>query len=326
MSNPVNQEFETFLGLNAVIADPMMRGLMEHVRRVAQTDACVLITGESGSGKEMIARAVHHYSLRAHQPWVDINCGALPEHLIENELFGHDAGAFTGAERDKPGLFELAHNGSLFLDEIGEIDSRMQVKLLRVLDRIPYYRIGGRNKVSVDVRVMAATNCDLRDLVRQNQFRKDLYHRLNMVKIHVPPLRERPEDLRALAHYFLEKVAPSIEMSPEAISRLCAHNWPGNIRELRNVITSSAIAALGGRLEAEHLTFEQDGEAGTEGPPDLEVMSLVEIERRMIQKALRKTGGHQEQAAKLLGISSRSLHRKLKAYMLRSVNVNANAT
>src|SRR5579863_8304380 len=180
---------QSYLGLSAIIASQPMQNLMQLVIRVAQTNATVLITGESGSGKELVARAVHHYSLRCTKPWVDLNCGALPEHLIESELFGYEKGAFSGAESMKPGLFEAAHAGTLFLDEIGELDTKTQVKLLRVLDGVPYYRLGGTKKVTVDVRVVAATNNDLEEAIRGGRFRADLFHRLSPLQIRVPALR-----------------------------------------------------------------------------------------------------------------------------------------
>src|SRR5579885_2432147 len=180
-----------FLGMHAIIASEPMRRLMDIVQRVARSSATVLITGESGSGKELVARAVHHYSMRAHRPWVDLSCAALPEHLLESELFGYDKGAFSGADSCKPGLFELADQGTIFLDEIGELDPRMQVKLLRVLDGVPYYRLGGTKKVQVDVRVVAATNQNLEKAVEEGRFRSDLYHRISQFNLRVPPLRQR---------------------------------------------------------------------------------------------------------------------------------------
>ncbi len=192
-----------FLGLMTVVASPRMRQTLELASRMARTGATVLIEGESGSGKEVLARAIHHFSSRHNRAWVDVNCAALPEQLMESELFGHEKGAFSGADHAKPGLFELAHAGTLFLDEIGELDSRMQVKLLRVLDNAPYYRLGGTKKIDVDVRVVAATNVPLEAAVGEGRFRNDLYHRLTMLRICVPPLRERPEDVEALAQHFL---------------------------------------------------------------------------------------------------------------------------
>src|SRR5580692_11013425 len=187
-----------FLGMTAVIASEPMRRLLETVERVARSAATVLIVGESGTGKELIARAVHHFSPRGHKPWVDLSCAALPEHLLESELFGYDRGAFSGADTAKPGLFELAHQGTLFLDEVGELDPKMQVKLLRVLDGVPYYRLGGTKKVSADVRVVAATNQNLERMVAEGRFRGDLFHRLSQLTLRVPPLRARLDDIAPL--------------------------------------------------------------------------------------------------------------------------------
>src|SRR5579884_3258157 len=201
---------ETFLGMAAVIVSRPMQEILELVRRVAQTSVTVLIGGESGSGKELVARALHHYSLRASKPWVDVSCAALPDNLIESELFGYEKGAFSGADSAKPGLFELAHQGTLFLDEIGELEPRMQVKLLRVLDGVPYYRLGGVRKIAFDLRVIAATNQDLEAMVESGRFRNDLFHRISQITITVPPLRERREDIVPLAEYFLHQQNPNL--------------------------------------------------------------------------------------------------------------------
>ncbi|MBM3810354.1 MAG: sigma-54-dependent Fis family transcriptional regulator [Acidimicrobiia bacterium] len=309
---------ETFLGLEAVIVSPVMRNLMAQLQRVAQTEACVLITGESGSGKELAARAIHQYSLRSAKPWVDVNCGALPEHLMESELFGYEKGAFSGADTGKPGLFEMADTGTLFLDEIGELDPKMQVKLLRVLDRAPYYRLGGKKKITVDVRVLAATNQDLKAAIREGRFRSDLYHRLSQVKVPVPPLRERPEDIPALARFFLDQQNTAIELSQGALARMQRHAWPGNVRELRNVLISSSIAALSDRIEENDLVLE--GEEKPAASLSADTVNLEELERQTILRVLRETGSHHEKAAVLLGISTRTLSRKLKAYGMGRVN------
>src|SRR5437762_1609156 len=235
----------SFLGMPAIIGSKAMEDLLSLVERVARTKATVLITGETGSGKELIARAVHHYSLRHAKPWVDVNCAALPEHLMESELFGYEKGAFSGADATKPGLFELANTGTLFLDEIGELDRKMQVKLLRVLDGTPYYRLGGVRKISVDVRVLSATNINLEEAVREGKFRSDLYHRLTQIHLKVPPLRDRPDDVTALAEMLVQQQDPSFRISPEAMEALRQHAWPGNVRELRNVISKSLIFASG---------------------------------------------------------------------------------
>src|SRR5882672_10858914 len=222
----------SFLGMPAVVKSKAMLEVLSLCERVAKTNVAVLITGETGSGKEVIARAVHHYSLRHSKPWVDINCAALPEHLMESELFGHEKGAFSGADSAKQGLFELASSGTLFLDEIGELDQKMQVKLLRVLDGTPYYRLGGVRKIQVDARVVSATNQDLEEAVRAGRFRSDLYHRLTQVQLRVPPLRERPEDVVALAGLFLDQHDPRLRFSPDGIEALLGYAWPGNVREL----------------------------------------------------------------------------------------------
>lgn len=305
-------ENRVVLGMTAVVASERMSQLMGQVERIARSNASVLITGESGSGKEMIARAVHHYSLRSSKPWVDLSCAALPDQLLESELFGHEKGAFSGAETAKPGLFELAHQGTIFLDEVAELEPRMQVKLLRVLDGVPYYRLGGVKKVSVDVRVVAATNQDLERAVESGRFRGDLYHRLSQVTVSVPPLRVRREDIGPLAEYFLAQHDAGMTLSASALARLEAHPWPGNIRELRNTVVHAAVLADGRELGAGDLRFRTmspERASSVESGANLDVM-----ERRMIFEALSKVGGHQQRAAEQLGISRRTLSRKLKLY------------
>ncbi len=316
-------ELRTFLGLDAVIASTVMHELMTHIQRVAQSHACVLITGESGSGKEVVARGIHHYSLRSSKPWVDVNCGALPEHLMESELFGYEKGAFSGADSVKPGLFEMADTGTLFLDEIGDLDPKMQVKLLRVLDRVPYYRLGGKKKVSVDVRVLAATNQDLPAFIRDGRFRSDLYHRISQVRVSIPPLRQRVEDIPALVDFFLKQEAPEISLTGEAMKKLLGHAWPGNVRELRNVLIGSCLTALDNKIREADLGLEPP----FMDPPLVEgsnhgSMNLEEMERVTILRVLRQTDNHQEKAAGLLGISSRTLSRKLKSYGMGKTNEN----
>lgn len=301
----------------AIIASEPMRELMRLVERVALTSASVLITGESGCGKELVARALHHHSLRCTKPWVDVNCAALPEHLIESELFGYEKGAFSGAEAIKPGLFELAHAGSLFLDEIGELEPRMQVKLLRILDGMPYYRLGGARKITVDVRILAATNQDLESAMRAGKMRRDLYHRLNQVHIRVPPLRERPDDIAVLAEFLLRQHNPGCRFSAEALDVLRGYNWPGNVRELRNVVTRSSIAARDLEIRAADLPPEIRPAPATRHPAA--PGSLDAMERQMIHQVLAQTNGHQRQAADVLGISARTLSRKLKLYATQEV-------
>jgi DNA-binding NtrC family response regulator len=301
-----------FLGMRAVVSSEAMHHLLAQAERVARSQATVLILGESGSGKEVLARAIHHYSARSQKPWVDLNCGALPEHLIESELFGHERGAFSGADSAKPGLFELAHQGTIFLDEIGELDMKMQVKLLRVLDGVPYYRLGGVKKVNVDVRIAAATNQELERSVAEGRFRSDLYHRLTQITLHVPPLRHRIEDIAPLARHFLYEHDPLLRFSPCAIQAMERHAWPGNIRELRNAVIRAAVLTNSEEIRAADLPL--NGQMPANSYTALSIESLEGMERKMIFDALHSTNGHQQKAAAKLGISRRTLSRKLKVY------------
>ncbi|MBZ5578953.1 MAG: sigma-54 dependent transcriptional regulator [Acidobacteriia bacterium] len=302
---------QSFLGLTAVIRSAPMRQLMHTVEKIAKSNAAVLIIGETGSGKELVARALHHHSLRCSRPWIDVNCAALPDHLLESELFGHEKGAFSGADSMKQGFFELAHGGTLFLDEIGELDLKMQVKLLRVLDGTPYYRLGGTRKVTSDVRIVAATNVDLREAVDKGTFRRDLYHRLDQARLDVPPLRTRMEDVQALAEYFLAKEAPQLRFSAAAMEAFRAHSWPGNVRELRNTVVKAALVAEGDEIDLCDLPDEL---CAADAVPHLTGRTLDELEQQAILSALTETGGRQDRAARLLGISQRTLIRKLKIY------------
>jgi transcriptional regulator with GAF, ATPase, and Fis domain len=327
---PITPEAKLYLGMPAIISSPGMQQLIELVERIAQTNAAVLITGESGSGKELIARAVHHYSLRCAKPWVDVSCAALPEHLVESELFGYERGAFSGADSPKPGLFELANHGTLFLDEVGELEPRMQVKLLRVLDGVAYYRLGGTRKVTVDVRIVAATNQDLETMVETGQFRSDLYHRLGQICLRVPPLRERTEDIVPLAEHFLKQSNLNRYFSADALQALQRHRWPGNVRELRNVVTKAAVLARGSEIasgelllaapripaESAPLATVPNANVPTAGTPTAGVptANLDGMEKTTILRVLAQTNGHQQRAAELLGISRRTLSRKLKLY------------
>jgi two-component system response regulator HydG len=299
----------------AIISSPGMQQLIELVERIAQTNAAVLITGESGSGKELIARAVHHYSLRCAKPWVDVSCAALPEHLVESELFGYERGAFSGADSPKPGLFELANHGTLFLDEVGELEPRMQVKLLRVLDGVAYYRLGGTRKVTVDVRIVAATNQDLEHMVETGQFRSDLYHRLGQICLRVPPLRERTEDIVPLAEHFLKQSNLNRYFSAEALQVLQRHGWPGNVRELRNVVTKAAVLARGPEIATGDFMLAPLRVPAQSAPvATVPSANLDGMEKNTILRVLAQTNGHQQRAAELLGISRRTLSRKLKLY------------
>ncbi len=321
-----------FLGVTAVWASPAMEGLFEKVKRMAISNAAVLIEGETGSGKEIIARGLHHYSMRAGKPWVDVNCAALPEHLVESELFGYDKGAFSGANASKPGLFEMADTGTLFLDEIGELDSRLQVKLLRVLDGVGFYRLGGVKKVTVNVRIVAATNRNLELEVAEGRFRKDLYHRLSQLVLRVPPLRERVDDIVPIAQLFLHQQNPDLELSAEAQQVLRTHRWPGNVRELQNVAIYCATMAAGTVVQRDELPPALLGFApllaatgASPRPPAApaveQPMQLDDLEKRTILQVLEQTGGHRERAARVLGISSRTLSRKLKSYNMQLESV-----
>ena len=302
-------------GTQFILASPAMHKFMALVDRVAGHSETVLITGETGTGKEMIARTIHESSHRRSRPWVDINCAALPENLVESELFGYEKGAFSGADASKPGLFELADKGTLFLDEIGELQLQTQVKLLRVLDGQPFYRLGGHRKIKVDVRIVAATNQDLEAAVKAGRFREDLFHRLGQFQLRVPPLRERPEDIVALAEHFLRLKAPSKNFSEQAISALLSHGWPGNIRELRNLVARVAMEFSGTEIDFPRLTAALvGGPAALRQTASMPVSNLDSMEEQMIIKALERTGGQRTLAAEQLGISRRTLSRKLKEY------------
>ncbi len=298
-----------------ILASPVMHKFMGLVDRVARHTETVLITGETGTGKELIARTIHESSSRRSRPWVDINCAALPENLVESELFGYEKGAFSGADSSKPGLFELADKGTLFLDEIGELQIQTQVKLLRVLDGQPFYRLGGHRKIKVDVRIVAATNQDLEAAVKNGRFREDLFHRLGQFQLRVPPLRERPEDIVALAEHFLRLKAPSKQFSPQTISALLSHAWPGNIRELRNLVAKVAMESADSEIDLPRLSAALTGEPSVlRQTASMPVGNLDSMEEQMIIKALERTGGHRTMAAEQLGISRRTLSRKLKEY------------
>jgi len=306
------------LSTDIVVHDPKMLGVMECARKVAPYKAAVLITGETGTGKELIARIIHQHSSRCTKPWVDLNCAALPEHLVESELFGYEKGAFSGADSTKPGLFESANGGTIFLDEIGELEPKVQVKLLRVLDGTLYYRLGGCKKVLTDVRVLTATNRDLEAAVRAGTFRRDLFHRINEVHIHVPPLRDRPQDIIALAEHFLTCNRPSARFTPGALDLLLRMEWRGNVRELRNLVFKVGILVSHCEISAEDiLRLTRDGEQYV--PPPLpriadDISPMDELERTMILRALESTGGNQSLAASRLGMPRRTFCRKLNVY------------
>ncbi len=313
---PAHQDRVQIGELVAVVRSDAMRKLLGMVERVARHNAAVLIAGETGAGKEMIARAIHQYSLRCNRPFIDVNCAALPDNLAETELFGHEKGAFSGADTQKPGLFEMANHGTLFLDEIGELDAKVQVKLLRVLDGVPYYRLGGSRKVVVDVRIVAATNLNLEEAVHEGRFRSDLFHRLNQFQLRVPPLRERPEDIAALAEFLLEQSLPGTHFAPEALELLMREPWKGNVRELRNVLLKAAMHLESGRTEvrpSDLLSLLAPQKSSNPSPQAFEG-SLGDLERQAILETLAKSNGDRDETARLLGISRRTLTRKLQQY------------
>jgi DNA-binding NtrC family response regulator len=298
--------------------------VLELVDRVAPTDSSVLITGETGTGKEMAAKLIHARSLRRQRPFIVVECAALQESLLQSELFGHERGAFTGADRAKPGLFEVADGGTVFLDEIGEVSLATQVKLLRVLDTSTFRRVGSTTEIRVNVRVLAATNRDLEASVRQGLFREDLYYRLSTITMHLPALRERRADVELLATHVAgllnERFGFNKRLSAAAIERLRAHDWPGNVRELRHVIEAAMIVSPEAEIQPEHLpaavrriatTPAPNGAATTAPLPTLEA-----LERAHIELVLRTTNGHRGQAAAILGISERNLYRKLREYQM----------
>lgn len=292
-----------------------MRTFMNMTERVAKHVGTVLIVGETGVGKEMIARAIHQHSTRCGKPLVEINCAALPENLVESELFGYEKGAFSGADAVKPGFFEVADTGTIFLDEIGELDLRLQVKLLRVLDKAPYYRLGGQKKITTDVRVIAATNRILKDEINAGRFRKDLYHRLSQFELRVPSLRERPEDITALADHFLRKGAVGLSFDADAVQILRSYAWPGNVRELQNLVNKLTVSCAGPQITSSDVSRELNIFGSTSPPPSAEPgppTELKGLETEAIQKALQITGGHQGRAAQRLGISRRTLGRRLR--------------
>jgi two-component system response regulator HydG len=301
-----------------------MRRVLEQVRKVAVTDATVLVLGESGTGKELVARAVHEGSPRRDRPFVSISCAAIPEGLLESELFGHEKGAFTGAIRRKLGRFELAHEGTLFLDEVGEIPPAVQVKLLRVLQERRFERVGGEETVEVDVRVISATNRDLTRMVAEGRFREDLFYRLNVVPIELPPLRDRPGDVEELARWFVGQLSPRIGrkvtgLEPEALELLRRHRWPGNVRELENVIEQALVFAEGELVRTQDLPEAIRGAPAAAGLPvpsgDRSLTDILEdLERQLILAAYERARGVKAETARLLGIKPSALYYKLEKY------------
>jgi len=316
LRHELTKHYSNMIGQSQTIVE-----INQLIERVATTNATVLITGESGTGKEVAAVTIRDASSRHDNPFVTVNCAALPEHLLESELFGHEKGAFTGAISKKLGRFELAHKGTIFLDEIGDMPLSMQAKLLRVLQEKSFERVGGMETHKIDVRLIAATNRELTDAIRKGLFREDLYYRLNVIHIHLPPLRERKEDIPLLAEHFLNKYGHTYhidKISSEAMEMICAYNWPGNIRELQNVIERSAIICRDGEILPFHLPPELQKPTKTVVGsivrlPD-EGISLEEVEKQLIMKALEKSKGNQTKAANLLGITRSALLYRTQKY------------
>jgi DNA-binding NtrC family response regulator len=309
-------QFDNIIGRSAA-----MRDIFQTVERVAPTRATVLLAGESGVGKDMIARAIHHHSPRSRHAFVKINCTALPENLMESELFGYEKGAFTGATVSKPGKFEQADQGTAFLDEIGDVPGNIQVKLLRILQERQFERLGSNLTRNVDVRVIAATNVDLRAALEEGRFREDLYYRLNVVPINIPPLRQRREDIPFLALHFVAKLSKELgsrtrEISPAAVDKLLEHAWPGNVRELENTIERSLVLASGDTLQPGDIRLEEARGVSAamqsqQSPLLPEGETLEHWEQMMIKEALRRANGNKSQAARLLGLTRNALRYRL---------------
>ena len=302
---------------NIIAKSPKMQQVIEVIKVVAKSNATVLITGETGTGKELVARAIHSQSHRQGKPFVAVSCAALPESLLESELFGHEKGAFTGAHAQRKGKFEVANRGSLFLDEIGEMSANIQVHLLRVLEEKEFTRVGGNELIKVDVRVISATNKDIKKAVANGEFREDLYYRLNVVTIELPPLQERKEDIPLLARHFLKKFAVEnqkeiTDFSPGAIDFLLKYEWPGNVRELENAIERAVILAKDSYIDVADLP-QENLLLIPSAPPG---RSLGEIEKNHILNILNETGGNYSETARILGISRMTLYNKIRAHGL----------
>ncbi|MFZ5448113.1 MAG: sigma-54 interaction domain-containing protein [Thermodesulfobacteriota bacterium] len=303
---------------------PRIREIFDLLAMVAPSEATVLLLGETGTGKELVAQAIHRNSGRAAGPFVVVNCAALPETLLESELFGHERGAFTGANNRKDGRFVLAHHGTLFLDEVGELNLPIQAKILRVLQTREFEPLGSTRTVKVDVRIITATNRDLEKMVREGQFREDLYYRLNVFPVVLPPLRERQQDLPVLAEFFLKKFCEKnrregISLTPEVLEAFQRYPWPGNIRELENVMERAVIICQGDTITLKNLppVFQQQGEWSVTG--EEQEPGLPELERQLITRTLEKVAGQRQQAADILGISLDELNLKIRSYRLDGI-------
>ncbi|WP_425397240.1 sigma 54-interacting transcriptional regulator [Aeoliella sp.] len=292
-----------------------MLALKNKIQRVSRAAGCVLVRGESGAGKELVARAIHRASTRADQPMVSVNCAAIPADLMESQLFGHKAGAFTGADRDHEGFFQQADLGTLFLDEVGELTLEGQAKLLRILEGHPFLPVGATKEVTVDVRVVAATNRDLQTYVGEGKFREDLFYRLSVFELYLPPLRDREGDIELLINHFLshfrrEHGRPGLELSDSALNKMLSYRWPGNVRQLRNVVDSAVVMAEGDAIEPSDLALRDTGS------DNLDTLAIDDWERKLIVEALHRTGDNVPEAAKLLGIGRATLYRKIEQYKI----------
>lgn len=327
----LRQTVDSRYGMTDLIGDSKpMTQVLETVQQIASSKTTVLILGESGTGKELIAKAIHRLSTRKNYPLITVHCAALPATLLESELFGHEKGAFTGAHERRIGRFEQAQGGTVFLDEIGEIDANIQVKLLRFLGERTFERVGSNKTITADVRILAATNRDLAALVRSGGFREDLYYRLNIVPIKLPPLRDRKEDIPAMAHAFLKEFArendkPVVDFTVDAMEALLKYSWPGNVRELRSAIERAVLLCRTDRVSFQELpesirllepptSAPSEALAATPGS-----LTLKEAEKQLIVRALKEAGGNRTQAALKLGMSRRTLHRKLHTYQLEDL-------
>ena len=314
----LRQQIAELLPPDEVVGEsPAMKKVMEMVNTVAKTDSTVMILGESGTGKELIARAIHSRSSRRYFPIITINCGAYPEGLLESELFGHEKGSFTGAMYRRMGKLEMADKGTLFLDEIGNISEKMQMDLLRVIETKKFTRLGGDKTIDVDFRVISATNKDLEKAIKEGSFREDLYYRLNVFSIVLPPLRERRTDIPLIAKYFLTKYAQSMnknvtDFSPQALEMIGGYDWPGNIREVRNVVERAMVVAKGNQIQVEDLSFPFPSQSMS-----LVGESLEDVEKNHIEKILNLTKGNIAQAAEILKLSRLTIYNKIEKYHLK---------
>ena len=308
----------------------VMRGLLRRIQMVAPTDSTVLILGESGTGKELVASSIHRNSRRSQNPFIKLNCVAIPPDLLESELFGHEKGAFTGATARKPGKFELAHGGTIFLDEIGDMPLGLQAKILRVIQEKEFDRVGGTRTVQVDVRLICATNKNLPQMVAEGTFREDLYYRINVFALQLPALRERKEDIPLLVDDFLSRTTPEVSISSPALQMMIGYAWPGNVRELQNTVERAAVLSQGQEIVVNHLPESitqlfQNAFIENEDDKDLSIDDkLKEIEKGMIIDALKKTKGIQIRAAELMGINQRSLWHRIKKYQIDAAAFKSN--